>query len=176
MDTHLPILYLLILLVLLSGAAWFIFRQIFKTRKIENTMSRLQKKLRDEKGTSQEYYELGSIYLDKKLFSQAVVILQKALKAKDLQGEENIALVYNALGYSYASQEQYDLAIRQYKEALKNQPKYVTALNNLAFAYERKKLISQALECYEEVLLYEPNNLTAKKRSQSLRRQVVPST
>jgi tetratricopeptide (TPR) repeat protein len=175
MDTPLPILYLLILLVLLSGAAWFIFRQIFKTRKVENTMSRLQKKLRDEKGTSQEYYELGSIYLDKKLFSQAVVILQKALKAKDLQGEENIALVYNALGYSYASQEQYDLAIRQYKEALKNQPKYVTALNNLAFAYERKKLISQALECYEEVLLYEPNNPTAKKRSQSLRRQVVPS-
>ncbi|MCT7951011.1 tetratricopeptide repeat protein [Ancylothrix sp. C2] len=176
MDTPLPILYLLILLVLLSGAAWFIFRQIFKTRKVESTLSRLQKKLRDEKGTSQEYYELGCIYLDKKLFSQAVVILQKALKAPDLEGEENIALVYNALGYAYAAQEQYDLAIRQYKEALKNKPQYVTALNNLGFAYERKKLMAPALECYEEVLLSEPDNPTAKKRAQSLRRQVVPST
>ncbi len=176
MDTPLPILYLLILLVLLSGAAWFIFRQIFKTRQIESTLSRLQKKLREEKGTAQEYYQLGSIYLDKKLFSQAVVVLQKSLKAKDLEGDENIALVYNALGYAYAAQEQYDLAIRNYKEALKNQPQYVTALNNLGFAYERKKLMAPALECYEEVLTCEPNNPTAKKRAESLRRQVIPST
>jgi len=43
------------------------------------------------------------------------------------------------------------LAIRQYKEALKHDPKYVTALNNLAHA-ERKNLMAQALQGYEQVL------------------------
>jgi tetratricopeptide (TPR) repeat protein len=175
MDSNFPIVYLSLLLVLLSGAAWFVFRQILKTRKLESTFSRLQNKLNNEKGTAQEYYELGSIYLEKKMFVQSVAQLQKALKAPDLEGEENIALVCNALGFAYAAQEQYDLAIRQYKEALKQKPDYVTALNNLGFVYERKKLTSQALEIYEEVLKSEPDNQTAKKRADSLRKRVVTS-
>lgn len=173
MDNNLAVVYLTLLIALLSGAAWFIFRQIIKTRQLESTFSKLQKKLSQEKGTALEYYQLGSIYLDKKLFSQAVTQLQKALKAPDLEGEENIALVYNALGFAYAALEQYDLAIRQYKEALKYKPDYVTALNNLGFVYERKKLTSQALEVYEEALKYDPNNQTAKKRAESLRKRVV---
>lgn len=173
MDSNFPIVYLSLLLVLLSGAAWFIFRQILKTRKLESSFSRLQKKLNKEKGTAQEYYELGSIYLDKKMLVPAVAQLQKALKSPDLEGEENMALVYNALGFAYAAQEQYDLAIRQYKEALKQKPDYVTALNNLAFVYDRKKLTTQALETYDEALKYEPNNQTAKKRSDSLRKRIV---
>lgn len=173
MDSNFAIGYLSLLLVLLAGAAWFIFRQILKTRKLESTLSKLQNKLNQEKGTAVEYYELGSIYLDKKLFSQAVTQLQKALKAPDLEGEENIALVYNGLGFAYAALEQYDLAIRQYKEALKQKPDYVTALNNLGFVYERKKLTAQALEVYEEALQYEPNNPTAQKRAESLRKRVV---
>lgn len=175
MDSSLPIVYVSLLLVLLSAAGWFIFRQILRTRKLESTLSRLQNKLSKDKGTAQEHYELGSIYLDKKLFAQAVVQFQKALKAKDLEGEENQALIYNAYGYACAAQEQYDLAIRQYKEALKFNPAYVTAINNLGFAYERKKLTAQALESYEEALKYEPNNPTAKKRAESLRKQVAPA-
>jgi tetratricopeptide (TPR) repeat protein len=172
MDSSFPILYLSLLLALLAGAGWFVFRQILKTRQLESTFSRLQNKLNKEKGTSQEYYELGSIYLDKKLFAQALGQFQKALKAKDLEGEENTALIYNALGFAYAAQEQYDLAIRHYKEALRLQPQYVTALNNLGFVYERKNLTSQALEVYEEALQYEPENQTAKKRAESLRKRI----
>ncbi|MBW4678529.1 MAG: tetratricopeptide repeat protein [Microcoleus vaginatus WJT46-NPBG5] len=176
MDSNLPIVYVSLLLVLLSAAGWFVFRQILRTRKVESNLARLQNKLSKDKGTAQEHYELGSIYLDKKLFAQAAVQFQKALRAKDLEGEENQALVYNAYGYACAAQEQYDLAIRQYKEALKLNPAYVTAINNLGFTYERKKLTAQALETYEEALKYEPDNPTAKKRAESLRKQVVPAT
>ncbi|MGL4377140.1 MAG: tetratricopeptide repeat protein, partial [Microcoleaceae cyanobacterium] len=80
------------------------------------------------------------------------------------------------LGFAHFSQEQYDMAIRQYKEAIKFKPDYVTALNNLGHAYERKKLTSSALEIYEESLKYEPNNDTAKRRSESLRKRVVSTT
>ncbi|MBV8886118.1 MAG: tetratricopeptide repeat protein, partial [Chroococcidiopsidaceae cyanobacterium CP_BM_RX_35] len=68
-----------------------------------------------------------------------------------------------------------DIAIRQYKEAIKHDPKYVTALNNLGHAYERKKLVAQALQAYEQALLAEPNNTTAKRRAESLRKRVVTS-
>lgn len=172
----LPGVYLSILLVLLSGTAWVLFRQILKTRKVENTLSRLQNKLKNEKGTAQEYYELGSIYLDKNLFAQAMKLFQKALKETEGESDENVALIYNGLGFAYFGQEQYDLAIRNYKEAIKLQPNYVTAFNNLGHAYERKKLTAQALQAYEEALKYEPDNQTAKRRAESLRKRLVPSS
>ena len=175
MDSGLPIVYLLVLLVILASAGWFILRQILKTRKIETTISRLESKLGNEKGTAQEYYELGSIYLDKKLYAQATSLFQKALKAKDLEVEEDAAVVYNALGFAHFGQEHYDMAIRQYKEAIRLKPDYVTALNNLAHAYERKKLTAQTLEIYDEALKREPNNATAKRRAESLRKRLVTS-
>ncbi|MBF2001075.1 MAG: tetratricopeptide repeat protein [Synechococcales cyanobacterium C42_A2020_086] len=175
-DSLLPVIYLGILVTLLAVAGWFLFRQILRTRRTEGTLSRLQSKLSKEKGTALEYYELGGILLDKRLYSQAIAQFQKALKSKDLEGEENLALVYNALGFAYAAQEQFDLAIRQYKEALQHLPEYPTALNNLAFAYEKKQLTAQALETYEQVLAIDPKNSTAKRRAESLRKRLVPSS
>ena len=85
-------------------------------------------------------------------------------------------MIYNGLGYAHFAQEQYDLAIRNYKEALKLQPNYVTAINNLGHAYEKKKLTAQALQCYEDALKLEPNNSTAKRRAESLRKRFVTSS
>ena len=174
-DSLLPVVYLIVLVVLLSVAGLFLFRQIWRTRRTEGTLARLQRKLSKEKGTAQEYYELGGILLDKRLYSQAIAQFQKALKAKDLEGTENTALIYNALGFSYAAQEQFDLAIKQYKEALELKPDYPTALNNLGFAYEKKQLTTQALETYEATLKIDPKNSTAKRRAESLRKRLVPS-
>ncbi|MBF2008684.1 MAG: tetratricopeptide repeat protein [Chlorogloeopsis fritschii C42_A2020_084] len=172
MDSNLAVIYLSILVGLLLFTVINVFRQIFKTRKLESSFSRLRKKLTKEQGTAQEYYELGSIYTEKKVYSQAITLFQKALKAAEEEGEENIAAIYNGLGYAYFAQEQYDLAIRNYKEALKSKPDYVTALNNIAHAYEKKKLNVQALQSYEEALKYDPKNSIAKRRAESLRRLV----
>jgi tetratricopeptide (TPR) repeat protein len=175
-DSLLLLVYLSILVALLAGVGWFLFRQIFKSRRVEGTMARLQKKLNEEKGTAKEHYELGSILLDKQLYKPAIDQFQKALKAKDLEGSENIAIIYNGLGFTYAAQEQYDLAIKQYKEALEIQPGYSTAWNNLGFAYEKKQLTAQALEAYDESLKSDPKNATAKRRATSLRKRLVPSS
>lgn len=174
MDTSSPIIYVSLLLVLLLLAGWSIVRQILKTRKVELALAKLQSKLTKEAGSAQEYYELGSIYLDKKIYTQAVMLFQKALKAEDLQEQES-APIDNALGFAYFAQEQYDLAIRHYKDALKIDPNYVTALNNIGHAYERKQLAVQALEAYEQALAVEPQNATSKRRAESLRKRFVPS-
>lgn len=174
MNTDLPILYIGLLLAILVAAGWAVLRQILQTRKVENSMERLQSKLTKEKGTAQEYFELGSIYLTKRIYAQAIVQFKKALKEDNISIEEN-ALIYNALGFAYFSQEQYDLAIRQYKDSLKANPNYITALNNIGHAYERKQLMAQSLEAYEQVLILEPNNSTAKRRAESLRKRFMPT-
>ncbi len=175
MDNNFPTVYLAILIVLLGAVAWFVFRQLLKTRRIESTFTRLQDKLNQEKGTAQEYFELGSILLSKSLATQAIAQFQKALRAAEVEAEPNVAPVFNAIGYGHFIQEQYDLAIRNYKEALKINPNYLTALNNLAHAYEKKNLTSQALEVYEQVLGQDPKNNTAKRRASSLRKRYVPN-
>lgn len=175
MGDLLPTAYLGLLVALLAGTSWFVFRQILRTRKMEGNLSVLRSKLSQDRGSAQEYYELGSIYLSKKLYSQAIAQFQKALKAGQIPPEEE-SRIYNALGFAYFSQEQYDLAIRQYKEALKRDPQYVVAFNNLANAYEKKQLLAQALEAYEQALSCDPGNAIAKRRAESLRRRVLPST
>ncbi|MDB9525655.1 tetratricopeptide repeat protein [Oscillatoria sp. CS-180] len=174
-DTNLLLIYLVTLVVLLSVATVLVIRQVFKTRRVEGNLNRLQNKLSQETGTAQEYYELGSLMLDKKLYSQAVLHLKQALKLLEEEDSDKAALIYNALGFSYFAQEQYDLAIRQYKEALDIAPGYVTAWNNLGHSYERKQLTAQALESYETALNHEPENETAKRRASSLRKRFVPA-
>lgn len=174
-DSNLLLTYLVTLLVLLGVAAVLVVRQVYKTRRVEGTLNRLQNKLSKEKGTAQEHYELGSLMLDKKLYSQAIIQLKQALKLLGNDESEQAPLIYNALGFAYFAQEQYDLAIRQYKEALDIAPDYVTALNNLGHSYERKQLIAQSLESYETALEYDPDNKTAKRRAESLRKRVAPA-
>lgn len=169
-----PVIYVVALLGLLSITAIFVFRQAFKTRKLETAMGRLQRKLSNEKGTALDYYELGSIQLDKRLYAQAILNLQRAIKSDEFDGDA-LAAVYNALGFAYFAQEQYDLAMKQYKEALKLSPEYVTAINNLGHSYERKQLTGKALEMYDQALSLDPKNSTAKRRAESLRKRLAPS-
>lgn len=112
------------------------FARFSKLARLKAPFAKLRKKLEKEKGTTQEYYELASIYSENYIPKRS--LFQKALKAAEEEEEENIAPIYNGLGYIYFIQEQYDLAIRQYKEALKSKPDYVTGLNNIGHAYEKK--------------------------------------
>lgn len=173
MVENLPIIYISTLLVILIIAAIVVLKEVIQTRLSENTFSKLQKKLKNSKGTAEEYYELGSLYLDKKLFVQSINLFEKALKADKKLPPENAALIHNAMGFAYFAQEQYDIAIRKYKDALKSYPEYVVALNNLGNVYEKKQLITQAVEAYDEALKHEPENKTAKRRAESLKKRLV---
>jgi tetratricopeptide (TPR) repeat protein len=172
MNDYLPAIYLSGLLILLAGLGVFVLGQIIKTRRLDKTYRQLQNKIKDGKGAAQDFYQLGSIYLDKKLYVQSINLLQKALKSKEEIEPENQALIYNALGFAYNTQEQYELAIRNYKEAIKLNPSYVVALNNLGSVYEKKQLTNKALETYQAALAIDPNNKAAKRRAESLQKRL----
>ncbi len=173
MTDSLPVLYLSFLLIILGGLGVFVFSQVWKARRLENTFGKLQKQLQNSKGTAKDYYQLGSIYLDKKLYSQSVNVFQKALKAEAEIEPENKALIYNAMGYACFAQEQLDLAIRHYKDALKLDPEYVIALNNLGNVYEKKQMVNKAVEMYDQTLQVDPANKIALRRAKALKKRFV---
>jgi Tfp pilus assembly protein PilF len=80
--------------------------------------------------------------------------------------------VYNALGFSYFSDDKLDAGIAQYEKAVKLQPGYVTAWNNLADAYEKKKDFQRALKAYEEALQFDPSNKVANSRRSIVKERV----
>ena len=172
MENILPLTYLLILLTILSTLAFFLVQEILKKRKLEDNLYEIQKKVRTNKANSEDHYLLGTLYLSKKLFDQAIIQFRYALKSWDITDKEGLANLYNTIGFTYFESEQYDLAIYYYKEALKNLQTYTTAWNNLGYAYEKKKLFSDALESYSTVLTYDTENEIANGRFQILQRRV----
>jgi len=175
MENLLPLTYLLILLTILSTLAFFLVQEILKKRKLEDNLYEIQKKVRTNKANSEDHYLLGTLYLSKKLFDQAIIQFRSALKSWDTNDKEGLANLYNTIGFTYFESEQYDLAIYYYKEALKNLQTYTTAWNNLGYAYEKKKLFSDALESYSNVLRYDKENDIALGRFQVLQRRVKNS-
>jgi len=171
MGVNAPLLYLVALAGILSVVGYFVLREVLRIRAQGRVIRQLQPRLSKGKGSPQEHYELGSVYLQKRLYDQAIVQLKKALEVAG----ENIPPVCNALGFAYFSQGQYDLAIRYYKDAVAADPGYVTAWNNLAHAYEKKNLYGPGLEAYETVLQLDPKNAIAKRRAESLRKRLRPS-
>tara|TARA_B100001142_G_scaffold227014_1_gene225130 strand:- start:27 stop:557 length:531 start_codon:yes stop_codon:yes gene_type:complete len=175
MDNIVPVLYLSILLISLLVLSFFIGRQIVERKKIEDDLSILQNKIRNKEANAEDYYELGSIYLSKKLFDQAILQFRYALQVWKNEDFEGISRLYNTIGFTYSETEQYELAIYYYQEALKSDENYNIALNNLGYAYEKQRMIKEAISTYKKVIETEPQNETAISRIQVLKRRIPKS-
>ena len=172
MEIILPFIYLLTLLFFLSGIALFLIQEIQKKREIESQLYELQKKVRESNSTYEDHYLLGTLYLSKKLFDQAIIQFRCAINLCDPTNSFGLANLYNTIGYTYFESEQYDLSIYYYKEALKNINNYTTAWNNLGYAYEKRKMNSEAMVAYLNVLQYDKNNTRANSRIETLKRKL----
>lgn len=170
MENVLPLLYLLILLSLLAGLTFFLVREVLKKQTLEKNLYSLQKKIRTNQANSEDYYLLGTLYLSKKLFDQAIIQFRYAVKLWDSEDTIGVANLYNTIGFTYFESEQYDLSIYYYKEAIKNLPDYITAWNNLGYAYEKKKMVEEAVKSYQVALKYNSDNQIALDRLQILKR------
>ena len=175
MDNIVPVLYLSILLISLLVLSFFIGRQIVERKKIEDDLSILQNKIRNKEAHAEDYYELGSIYLSKKLFDQAILQFRYALQVWKNEDFGGISRLYNTIGFTYSETEQYELAIYYYQEALKSDENYNIALNNLGYAYEKQRMIKEAISTYKKVIETEPQNETAISRIQVLKRRIPKS-
>jgi tetratricopeptide (TPR) repeat protein len=168
MDFSLPQAYLGGLLILLSGAAVVVGRQILRVRRDESALARLESLQRGGDQSVADLYELGSVQLRKRLYNQATETLKRAAKRSADEPAEARALIENALGFSLAAQGNYSAAIRHYRSALQAKADYPVALNNLAFALEKQQKGDEAKATYQKVLELDSGNRTAQKRLRRL--------
>lgn len=171
LELGVQLTYLSILLVILSGAAYLVVRQVLVRRELDETAKVLGERVRTGEAVSEDYFNLGVVLARKRLFTQALKNYSKAVKLWD--GEESeLAQVYNAMGYCYLNMDKIAEATEQYQEAVRLQPGYVTGWNNLGDILERQGKYRDALKAYEEVLEMEPTEETAKTRAEQLKLRV----
>jgi len=173
MDALLPQAYLIGLVAILGVAAVSVARQVWRVRRDEVTLAKLEQQDTAKGATASGLYELGSAQLRKRLYGQAADSLRQALKRAQAEGEpaEAQALIENALGFALAAQNKFKAAIPHYRKALQSKPDYPVALNNLAFALEKQLKTDEAREVYEKTLSLDPDNKTASKRLNLLGRR-----
>ncbi len=170
MTISLPQTYLFGLSLLLLVIAILVGRQLYKVRKDELKLIKLEKEDSNTKEDSAKMYELASVQLKKRLYPQATSTLKQALKKLDGEPNEAKALIENALGFALAAQNDFKSAVIHYKRALTAKSDYPVALNNLGFAYQRLLKEDEAYRNYKEVLKLDPDNKTAISQIKRLER------
>nr|NP_043144.1 hypothetical protein CypaCp007 [Cyanophora paradoxa]P48277.1 RecName: Full=Uncharacterized protein ycf37 [Cyanophora paradoxa]AAA81175.1 ycf37 [Cyanophora paradoxa] len=163
MDNFLFSFYIIFFSLIVLALISFLIQEIQKSRFLDLEITRLRKKIYQEKATEKDYNNLASIYIKKKLYSQAQKEFLKILENKNLD-KSQLALIYNSLGYICSAQEQYELAIEYYKKALFYIPDFILARINLARIFELKNLKTEAINMYQEVLIFDPKNQLAKRK------------
>ena len=163
--------YLIILFVVLVIISFFVFRQFLKTRKEEMNLVKFEQKGLDSLTKSSELYEFGSIQIKKRLYKEATKTFLKAVEYYENEPNEAKAIIENALGFSYAAQNEFKKAIKHYNLAIQSLPGYTIALNNLGSAQQRLLKYDLAYETYKKVLQIDPSNKTAIKKSKELEKR-----
>ena len=163
--------YLLILFIVLVIISIFVFRQFLRTRKEELNLVKFEQKGLDALSEASELYEFGSVQIKKRLYSEATKTFLKAVECYNDEPNEAKAIIENALGFSYAAQEEFKKAIKHYNSAIKSLPEYPIALNNLASEQQRLLEYDLAYATYQKVLVIDPKNKTAIKKSKELQKR-----
>ena len=65
----------------------------------------------------------------------------------------NSPILFNILGAVFAGQNQINDAIKNYKKAIKINPKYAQAYNNLGAALQKSGEINEAIEYYKHAII-----------------------
>ena len=174
MEPLLPQAYLIGLIVLLGAAAVLVGRQIWRVRRDEVALARLEADGAGQSQSAATLYELASVQLRKRLYGQAADNLKLAVKRAEAAKEppEARAVIQNALGFALAAQNNYKAAIRHYRIALDAKADYPVAINNLAYALEKQQNLEEARTSYQRTLELDPGNKTASKRLKRLTRQL----
>ena len=141
-----------------------ILKQILNTQRLEKNIFKLQELVKKDDPSHEDCYQLGQLYLRKKLFFKAVVIFRKALKLWDPNDKIGLGNLYNAIGFTFFNLEEYDYAIYYYKVAIKIIPDHTLALVNLGYSFEKVNSSITGYNCYKAALFWDPYNELASTR------------
>ncbi|HTY91620.1 MAG TPA: tetratricopeptide repeat protein [Methanocella sp.] len=112
-----------------------------------------------------EYNNRGLALYNVGLFDEAIWVYRKALKSEPMFADRHragLAMVHNNLGVAYDARGEEDMAISEYREAMRLDPGQADAHNNLGTALGAKGLIEEAVREYGEALAIRPEHAMAR--------------
>src|SRR5262252_8087427 len=107
-------------------------------------------------------------------WDKAVDLLKKAT-AMDRKYADELSAVYQQRGYAAAKMkiQDYDKALADYSELIKQKPNEIKYLNYRAYIYELKNDLQNSQIDNEKILKADPNNQDAKARKQRLEQKIA---
>lgn len=172
MNSIFPLFYSIALFFFLFFISFYILKQIINTQKLEKKIFYLQELVKKDDLYHEDCYQLGQLYLRKKLFLKAIVVFRKALKLWDPNDIIGLGNLYNAIGFTFFNLEEYDYAIYYYKIAVQIIPDHTLALINLGYAFEKINSFVTGYNCYRAALFWDTSNDLASTRFSSIEKKL----
>jgi tetratricopeptide (TPR) repeat protein len=90
---------------------------------------------------------------------------------------KTLAIVYSNRGNAFIHKGEYDHAIRDYEQSIKNEPEYAKAFNNRGVAYQKKGEHQLAMQDFEQAIKLDPKYAGAfVNRARARRARTFPWT
>ena len=107
-------------------------KQLHQAGKIDEAIEKYKVLIKTIKNNSQIQYLLGTAFLQKKNYKQALLYLTKAIEIKD-----DVETYYNNIGIALSQLNNNEEAIVNYIKALNINPNFIDANINLGIAYKK---------------------------------------
>jgi len=99
------------------------------------------------------WFNLGTIYLNKKLYAEGRKCLSEAVRLNPQDAD-----AWNNLGMISGEEEKYDEALEEFRKAALANPNYLLAVQNMVRIYQFQARPADAQKALEELLARSPNN------------------
>jgi tetratricopeptide (TPR) repeat protein len=80
---------------------------------------------------------------------------------KSADNNKVLAIIYNNRGNGYVAKGEYDLAIKDYEQAIKDDAQYAKAFNNRGVAYQKQDQYDLALQDFDAAIKLDPDYANA---------------
>jgi tetratricopeptide (TPR) repeat protein len=119
----------------------------------DEAQAAFQHAIDDDPGHQVAWFNLGTIYLNKKMYGEARRCLNEAVR---LNSQDSDA--WNNLGSISGMEEKYDLALEQFMHAAQANPNHLNAITNMMRIYEFQGRAADAQKAMEDLVARAPDN------------------
>jgi Flp pilus assembly protein TadD/peroxiredoxin len=120
---------------------------------VEEAQAAFQRVIDSDPGYAAAWFNLGTIYLNNKMYADARKCLLEAVRLNPRDAD-----AWNNLGKISGEQGNYDEAIEEFRKAARANPNYLLPVQNLVHIYEFQRRPADAQKALEELTAMAPEN------------------
>ena len=119
---------------------------------VDEAMAAFQRVVQDDPGHAGAWFNLGTIYLNKKMYPDAQRCLREAVRLNPQDSD-----AWNNLGMSAGEQEKYDEALEDFHQSARANPNHLLAVQNMMRIYQFQARPADAQKAMEELIAKAPD-------------------